>query len=176
MATNFPTGLDDFANYVDGTTIMEAALLNDMQFAIEKLEAKVGIDSSAVSSSHDYKLANLPAFGGYATDDDDSQTMLAAHAYLANQDGKVYVVYTTGPSGGATSVYCYVDTDANPTSGGTIFAQRYDSIYTQVGDKFSLQFDVASGEYFEITKSNVASISIIWRSKSGTLIKCTDQD
>lgn len=58
MATNFPTGLDDFANYVDGTTIMEAALLNDMQFAIEALQAKVGIDNSGVSSSHDYKLAN----------------------------------------------------------------------------------------------------------------------
>ena len=59
MATNFPTSLDDFANYVDGTTIMEAATLNDMQFAIEALEAKVGKDSSAVISSHDYKLANL---------------------------------------------------------------------------------------------------------------------
>lgn len=57
MATNFPTGLDDFTNYVDGTTIMEAATLNDMQFAIEALQAKVGVDSSATSTSHDYKLA-----------------------------------------------------------------------------------------------------------------------
>ena len=55
MPTNFPTGLDDFANYVDGTTILEAATLNNMQFGIEALQAKVGINNSAVSSSHDYK-------------------------------------------------------------------------------------------------------------------------
>ena len=41
MATSFPTGLDDFANYVDGTTVMEAATLNDMQFAIEALQAMI---------------------------------------------------------------------------------------------------------------------------------------
>ena len=46
MATNFPTGLDDFANYVDGDTIFEAALLNDMQFAIEALQAKVLINGA----------------------------------------------------------------------------------------------------------------------------------
>lgn len=61
MATNFPISLDDFANYVDGTTIMESAVLNDMQFAIEALQAKAGIDSSAVTSSHDYKIAQLEA-------------------------------------------------------------------------------------------------------------------
>lgn len=58
MATNFPAGLDDFTNYVDGTTIMEAATLNDMQWGIEAVQAKVGIDSSAVPASHDYKLAH----------------------------------------------------------------------------------------------------------------------
>lgn len=57
MATNYPAGLDDFANYVDGVTVMESAVLNDMQLAIEALQAKVGIDSSAVAASHDYKLA-----------------------------------------------------------------------------------------------------------------------
>lgn len=55
----FPTSLDDFVNYVDGTTIMEAVTLNNMQLAIEALEVKVGIDNSIVTSSHDYKLANL---------------------------------------------------------------------------------------------------------------------
>ena len=59
MAINFPTDLDDFENYVDGTTIMEAATLNDMQFAIETLQAKVGIDGSVVPTSHDYKLVQL---------------------------------------------------------------------------------------------------------------------
>lgn len=55
----FPTALDDFTDYIDGTTIMEAATLNNMQHAIEFIEVKIGIDGSAVSASHDYKLANL---------------------------------------------------------------------------------------------------------------------
>lgn len=59
MATNFPVALDDFINYIDGTTIMEATTLNNMQFAIEALEAKVGINSSVVTLSHDFKLAQL---------------------------------------------------------------------------------------------------------------------
>lgn len=58
MATNYPTAIDDFLNYIDGTTVFEAATLNDMQAGIEALEAKVGIDNSAVTSSHDFKLAN----------------------------------------------------------------------------------------------------------------------
>ena len=65
MATNFPTSLDDFINYVDGTTILEAALLNDMQFAIEELEAKVGIDSSITVTSHDYKIDALEEYTIY---------------------------------------------------------------------------------------------------------------
>ena len=59
MATSFPAGLDNFTDYVDGTTVMEAATLNDMQKAIEALEAKVGITDSAVASSHDYKIDAL---------------------------------------------------------------------------------------------------------------------
>ena len=57
MAT-FPTALDSFTRYIDGTTVMEAAELNSMQQALEALEAKVGINNSPVASSHDYKLAN----------------------------------------------------------------------------------------------------------------------
>jgi len=38
--------------------------MNDRGDAIEALEAKMGIDSSAVTSSHDYKLRNLPGQDG----------------------------------------------------------------------------------------------------------------
>jgi hypothetical protein len=55
----FPTALDSFTRWVDGTTIVEADPINQMQMAIEALEAKVGVDSSAVVSSHDYKIAQL---------------------------------------------------------------------------------------------------------------------
>lgn len=70
MAANFPISLDDFINYVDGTTIMESITLNDMQFAIEALEAKVGVNNSIVVASHDFKLANILLPSGLAGGND----------------------------------------------------------------------------------------------------------
>jgi len=60
MAISFPTGLDslsnpnstDKLNNPDHTT--QHGNLND---AVEALETKVGVDSSAVTTSHDYKLS-----------------------------------------------------------------------------------------------------------------------
>lgn len=59
MPTNFPTSLDSLSNPSSGHTLnspshsTQHANAND---AIEVLEAKVGIDNSAVTTSHDYKI------------------------------------------------------------------------------------------------------------------------
>lgn len=59
MATSFPTSLDSLSNPASGDTLnapshsTQHANAND---AIEMLEAKVGVDSSAVTSSLDYKV------------------------------------------------------------------------------------------------------------------------
>lgn len=66
MATNFPGSIDTFANPV-GTDLLEnanPALDHDVQHsnandAIEALEAKVGANNSAVTTSHDYKLSSI---------------------------------------------------------------------------------------------------------------------
>lgn len=66
MAINFPTSLDALTNPIS-TDLLEnatAALDHDVQHsnandAIEALEAKVGINSSAVTTSHDYKLGEV---------------------------------------------------------------------------------------------------------------------
>jgi len=58
MATNFPTSLDSYDTKVDSVTDVVAADINDPQDAIEALEAKVGIDGSAVTTSHDYLLSH----------------------------------------------------------------------------------------------------------------------
>lgn len=62
MASTFPTSLDNLVNptvsdYLNSTTVPHAtqhATLND---AVEALEAKVGVDGSAVTTSHDYLIA-----------------------------------------------------------------------------------------------------------------------
>ena len=60
MAVTFPTTLDSFADRSSGDTISEDHV-NDLQDAVEFLEAKVGINSSAVTSSLDYLIDHIPA-------------------------------------------------------------------------------------------------------------------
>jgi len=63
MSANFPTSLDSYVALVDNTDAIAASHPNDRGDAIEAIEAKVGIDSSAVVTSHDYLLTHLPAQG-----------------------------------------------------------------------------------------------------------------
>jgi hypothetical protein len=66
MAINFPSSLDTLSNPT-GSDLLEnatSALDHDVQHsnandAIEALEAKVGANSSAVTTSHDYKLSGV---------------------------------------------------------------------------------------------------------------------
>lgn len=65
MAISFPTSLDALTN--PNTTDKQnnpshAAQHANANDAIEALEAKVGIDSSAVTTSHDYMIAKLKMF------------------------------------------------------------------------------------------------------------------
>jgi hypothetical protein len=61
MATNFPTSLDTLTNPTSSDSLSspshssQHANVND---AVEALQAKVGADSSAVTSSHDYLIAD----------------------------------------------------------------------------------------------------------------------
>jgi len=54
----FPTTLDSFATKVDSVDDVQAADINNLQTAVVSLEAKVGADNSAVTTSIDYKLTN----------------------------------------------------------------------------------------------------------------------
>lgn len=59
-STNFPTSLDSNAVAAGGkTTEITSTLYNNHSIQIEALENKVGIDSSADTDSHDYKIANI---------------------------------------------------------------------------------------------------------------------
>ena len=63
MASNFPTSLDTFTNpsstdAMDSVSVPHATQHSDLNDAVEALEAKVGADSSAVTSSLDYKVAD----------------------------------------------------------------------------------------------------------------------
>jgi hypothetical protein len=62
MATSFPSSQDSFTNPTSSDTLDSpdhAAQHTDVNDAVEALQAKVGVDSSAVTTSHDYKIAQL---------------------------------------------------------------------------------------------------------------------
>lgn len=59
MTTNFPgTSIDSFPTHATGDVI-EASYDNNEQDAIVALETKVGVDGSAVNTTHDYKLGEV---------------------------------------------------------------------------------------------------------------------
>lgn len=63
MATNFPSSLDNLTNptasdKLNSVTVPHATQHANVNDAVEALEAKVGVDGSAVTSSHDYILTN----------------------------------------------------------------------------------------------------------------------
>ena len=61
MATNFPASLDSLTNPTSSDSLnspSHSAQHANSNDAIEALQAKVGADSSAVTSSHDYKIAD----------------------------------------------------------------------------------------------------------------------
>lgn len=62
MATNFPTSLDNFTNPTSTNTLASpdhAGQHSDANDAIEALQAKVGVNGSAVTTTIDYKLAQF---------------------------------------------------------------------------------------------------------------------
>jgi len=61
MATNFPTSLDSLTNptasdKLNSVTVPHASQHADINDAVEALEAKVGVNGSAVTTSHDYLI------------------------------------------------------------------------------------------------------------------------
>lgn len=70
MATNYPAGLDTLTNPLATDTLAspshsdQHANAND---AIEALQAKVGVDNSAVTTSLDYKVSQAVTLTGYQT-------------------------------------------------------------------------------------------------------------
>lgn len=125
-------------------------------------------DAEALATQQSIKAHD--AFGEFTDEDDDTNSLLVAHAYLANQDGFVTVIYTSGTAG--QTMTGYVDTDTDPPTGGTVLA-AVNSRTT--GAIESRMFTVANGKYFEIVLTGGSAV-IYWQPKSGTLIKCTDQE
>jgi microcystin-dependent protein len=101
MATSFPSGLDALTNPTssDGLNSPDHAGQHaDANDAIEALEAKVGVDGSAVTSSLDYKIAALTTSSGFVPI--GAVTMFSGSTAPTNWavcDGAELAIATYGP-------------------------------------------------------------------------------
>lgn len=97
MATNFPAGLDSFTNptasdAMDSVSVPHADQHANINDAVEALEAKVGVDSSAVATSLDYRVGTIES-GTLANLNVDSGTL-----YVDSANNEVGVGQTSPTS------------------------------------------------------------------------------
>ena len=94
MATNFPTSLDSLTNPLSTDTLNspshadQHANVND---AVEALEAKVGVNSSAVTTSHDYKITRLE--NSRTVSDSPPSSPVAGDLWYESDTGRMFVYY-----------------------------------------------------------------------------------
>jgi len=72
MSTNFPGSLDSYTSKVDNIDVVLSMHVNNLQNAVEALEAKMGTTSSSANTSLDYFLKNIS--GAYRTHTHDGSS------------------------------------------------------------------------------------------------------
>jgi len=134
MATSFPSGLDSFVNpsasdALDSGVVPHAAQHSNVNDAVEALEAKVGVDGSAVTSSLDYKVSAVE--DGLSV----ARPLLTDGAYIDGTNGLVLSGlsgnYASTPDSAALSVTGDIDikvkltmADWTPTSTKALVAKH----------------------------------------------------
>jgi hypothetical protein len=81
MTTSFPSGLDSFTNPSSGDTLASpdhAGQHADVNDAVEALQAKVGVDGSAVTTSLEYRVNQLE---GNAPQGNEVKFVLASQVF-----------------------------------------------------------------------------------------------
>lgn len=102
MSISFPTSLDSLTNpnSIDGqNSPSHSTQHGDENDAIEALEAKVGVTSSAVTTSHDYKLSSVTSTAK-AVSTAGAQTIVDVKTF--DEGAIVTTPKASSPVGGAT--------------------------------------------------------------------------
>ena len=109
MATNFPGSLDTYVNPVgsDGLSsgaggVSHASMHANLHDAVEALEAKVGANSSGVTTSHDYKIDALETDVSGATDANTASKIVKRDATGNFSAGTITAALTGNVTGDVT--------------------------------------------------------------------------
>jgi len=154
MSTNFPATLDTLTNPNGTDTVAavdHAAQHANANDAIEALQAKVGVDSSGVTSSHDYKITQLESDSHTHT----NKVVLDATtaSFTTSDETKL-----DGVESGATAN----DTDANlldrSNHTGTQTASTISDFDTEVANNAAVAANTAKNSYPSADASKLAGI------------------
>ena len=143
MATNFPASLDTLTNPTSSDSLSspshsaQHANVND---AVEALQAKVGVDSSAVTSSHDYLIAD--------------------HASR--------LTTLEGASGGKILQVVHAQTDTTTTTNSTSFVDTSLSATITPSSTSSKIFIAVSVRNLRNPNSNTAAYLTVFRGNAST--------
>jgi hypothetical protein len=155
MATNFPSSLDSLTNPTSSDPLnspshsAQHANAND---AIEALQAKVGVDSSAVTTSLDYKVAQAATLTGTQTLTNKTLTAPVVNGAVLKETEETWNVSATAATGtvnmdvNTASAWYYT---SNATANWT-FNFRGDGSTTlasllNTGDSITVAFAVTQG-------------------------------
>lgn len=180
MATNFPTSLDSLTNPQPTDTLSSpshAGQHTDANDAIEALEAKVGVNSSAVTTSHDYKIAQLEtnSISKTITAAKGDIIVATANDVVARQGiGANNTILTADST--LTNGLKWTSTITNPTiSSGTIsgslinsLEEKWDS--TTLGATGTYNFDLLTRTAYSYLGSATGNITINFRGNSSTTL------
>ena len=150
MATNFPTSLDALTNPTSSDPLnspshsAQHANAND---AIEALQAKVGVDSSAVTTSLDYKIAQAATLTGTQTL--TNKTLTNPNIKSAEEAWSVSATAATGTvnvdANTASTWYYTSNASANWTFNFRGNGSTTLSSLLAVGDSITFAFAVTNG-------------------------------
>jgi len=161
VSTNFPTSLDntDSQKVTDGSSVIVAALPNNLLDMVEALEAKVGADNSAVTTSHDYKIAHKGVFSSGSTV--FNTTLTAAGTW---QDLNLCSVI------GANVAFVHLQIQASSACYFAVQPKGYGS--STVSNHYSDQAEMGGCCFYPTTSSKVAYMTTFTDSSGVIQIGC----
>jgi len=159
MSTEFPTNLDTFTNPSSTDSLgspSHSEQHTTLNTAVAALEGKVGVDGSAVTSSHDYKIDTLETDVSEINELGYSDFSTTSYTIQASDAGKI--VRSTGSSAATITV---------PPQSSATFSSGQQIIIIQQG---AGQITVAAGSGVTINSKD-GNLKMSARYSAATLVR-----
>jgi hypothetical protein len=165
MATNFPTSLDSLTNPTSSDSLASpshAAQHANVNDAVEALQAKVGVDGSAVTSSLDYQLNAIGTYTTYTP----TFTSISFSSYTARytQVNKLVHVWFSGvlDSTVGGTIQISLPTDCKAATGNVLFAGQATADDDNTGSQTRGNCFVRSGGILQFRTIATGGTSLGW--------------